>query len=672
MGLLKNQAIPSAKLEASPSSVEVLWLEINGRRETVKIGYPKKGAETITWPVVEGTKYKLTLKDGEYVAMPIKDKGKAIAVETEQPIKLDPLAVRLTQWFNFGSYAIVNDGEGWKTLKDRISPAKIWNYWNDPNTAIGLRFGKTTRYGLIDLDTTGHHHNEADLRAACEALETIGIYEPFLKQSSNSGGWHLYYGFPQDVPTFALSCAVQEVLARFGFDISPGNCEIFPNRKGWTKGDITHYNGARLPLQPGSGGALLNDDLVPYSTSIETFLDLLDESAAACDIDLLLEACAEARANYSPFAKPNGFGPHSKKGSEWRKADLATIAQPWEPSISMKRLGIIARYGVVFERLTGDDLVNFIVQTAIATPDYKKYCQHQHELTAWACRWGRCAERKYYPYEPKKQSRPTGPTNEEKTRAAMRKIADAVVDLIAGGKLPDGVKARERLLVSLTGTSKSTLWKSSYRPLWHPAHMDSVLVAATQTQQGIEAVAPDPRTITLCSYSASPPSSGVSHKACGSPPNSKKSLHPQHVLPPRRAKKTKTTQTQTQQGIQKINRFEVGEPVPISRRLAIVNQHQSQSQQRIQPPLRIVNRPVSPIADPNPNGVKPGDWVVEVHRPRALLRLESIDPDGEYCRCADVHWGGRELCLLSELNHAPPDLVAEYLPNGDRHQSKTS
>ncbi|MBE9204858.1 hypothetical protein IQ218_17265 [Synechocystis salina LEGE 06099] len=102
-----------------------------------------------------------------------------------------------------------------------------------------------------------------------------------------------------------------------------------------------------------------------------------------------------------------------------------------------------------------------------------------------------------------------------------------------------------------------------------------------------------------------------------------------------------------------------------------MNQHQSQSQQRIQPPLHIVNRPVSLIADPNPNGVKPGDWVVEVHRPRALLRLETIDPDGEYCRCADVHWGGRELCLLSELNHAPPDLVAEYLPNGDRQQTFT-
>jgi hypothetical protein len=89
------------------------------------------------------------------------------------------------------------------------------------------------------------------------------------------------------------------------------------------------------------------------------------------------------------------------------------------------------------------------------------------------------------------------------------------------------------------------------------------------------------------------------------------------------------------------------------------------------PRIRIINRPVYPIADPNPNGVKPGDWVVEVHRRRALLRLESIDPDGEYCRCADVHWGGRELCLLSELNHAPPELIAEYFPNGDRHQTFT-
>jgi hypothetical protein len=47
-----------------------------------------------------------------------------------------------------------------------------------------------------------------------------------------------------------------------------------------------------------------------------------------------------------------------------------------------------------------------------------------------------------------------------------------------------------------------------------------------------------------------------------------------------------------------------------------------------------------------------GDLVVEVTRPGVLLRLESIDDDGEFCRCRDVTWGGQELCLLKELRRA--------------------
>ncbi|MBE9255096.1 hypothetical protein IQ217_14850 [Synechocystis salina LEGE 00031] len=434
-----------------------------------------------------------------YVAVPIKARNKGQLKQVEKPIKLDALGERFTRWFNFGSYAIDNSGEEWKTRRHRISPTRIWELWKDPNTAIGLGFGKKTRVAAIDIDAGGQYYNESDLQTICEALESIGIGEQVLIQSSHSGGWHVWFGLPNAIPTFALSCALMEVLAQYGVNVRPGHCEIFPNRKGWTKGEITKYNRVRLPLQPQSGSALLDGDLAPYSQSIKVFLDQLEQSADTCDIDLLLESCAEARANYSPFAKPNGFAPRSRVASEWRKSDLAIIAQPWEPHDSNTRLGVIARYGVVFERLTGDDLVDYIVKTATNTPGYSKHCRHQGEIKAWASRWGRCAEGKYYAYEPKKQTKPAGPSNDERQQAATERLIGAMAKLRAEGELPNGVKARETVLVDLAGISKSTLWKPRYKALWHPKWVSdkSPNTPPLKHSPSIRSASPHPPTITV-------------------------------------------------------------------------------------------------------------------------------------------------------------------------------
>ncbi|WP_228016595.1 hypothetical protein [Synechocystis sp. LEGE 06083] len=664
------------------SNREGLMVKINGHLECIPIR--KWAGKEAKLHFCQGG-FRVMVEGGNYFAVAIKPKTKPQPWEVEKPIKLDPLGERFTQYFNFGSYAIVNNGEGWKTLQHRISTAKIWELWKDPTTAIGLRFGKETTVGLLDIDATGEYHNEADLQAMREALESIGIGEQVLIQSSYSGGWHLWFGFPQQVPTFALSCAVPEVLARFGFDISPGNLEIFPNRKGWTKGEITKYNGGRLPLQPGSGSALLDDDFAPYSQSLEVFLDQLEETAIACDIDLLLEACTEARANYNPFAKPNGFAPHNKKARQWKLQDAHAIAQPWEPHDSNTRLGIIARYGVVFERLTGDHLVNYIVQTAIGTPDYSKHCRHQGEIEAWASRWAHCAERKYYAYEPKKKNKPAGPSNDERKQAAMERLIEAMEDLKLDGKLPNGVKARERLLIQLIGISKSSLWKPEYLELWHPRfdpvlHGDRLPImeeAQHQAQQGIESIAPHPPTKTLSCLSLSPTRQ---HQELFTLLLPGRDFSPELFLCAVLffCASTKTKMPQSHTG-REIDAFSIQNTVLIKPRLAIVNNSESQAQRQFQPSVkpgtRIINRPVLvPITDdPNLQGLKPGDWVIEPDRPDRLMKLASIDGDGIWCRlhkpdCQSPGLIG-SLAYLPELQHAPPELIAEYFPNGDRtHQ----
>ncbi|MBE9194014.1 hypothetical protein IQ219_01435 [Synechocystis sp. LEGE 06083] len=59
---------------------------------------------------------------------------------------------------------------------------------------------------------------------------------------------------------------------------------------------------------------------------------------------------------------------------------------------------------------------------------------------------------------------------------------------------------------------------------------------------------------------------------------------------------------------------------------------------------------------------------MEPDRPDRLMKLASIDDDGEWCRLhkPDCHRPGfiGELGYLPELLPAPPGLIAEFFPNG--------
>ena len=59
----------------------------------------------------------------------------------------------------------------------------------------------------------------------------------------------------------------------------------------------------------------------------------------------------------------------------------------------------------------------------------------------------------------------------------------------------------------------------------------------------------------------------------------------------------------------------------------------------------------------------PGSWLIEPDRPHILLRLESIDEGGEWCRCQDARQRKRELrgglYALAELIPAPMAIVSQ-------------
>jgi hypothetical protein len=532
---------------------------------------------------------------------------------------------KLIRIFNHPFDAIEARGEGWKTLKFPLNTDQIFQGWQDGDRLIGLGFGKTTHYALIDIDAGSSYHSEEGLKDIRWALETIGINETILITSSRSGGWHLYFGFSRPVQTFGLSCLLHQTMEAAGLTIAKGVLEIFPNRKGWQKDAVTVYNRHRLPLQPGQGSYLLGDDFLPYSQGIEVFLDRLDSSAIANDIDLIEELATEARSNYNPAKRqcvPIGspFTPRNPNARKWKKSLEDAIAKGWDgPSQSNILLGQIAEYGRVFLGYECEyQLANYIATTAIACPGFIPHCRHRREINAWALRWARSAIRHRYPYGTRKGGEfkelgKGGLTNEEKHAECLGRVSDAVADFIASGReWPTTIHARRNLIARMAHCSERTLIKPDYLPLWHPAHTQDDDRDADAVAVVIEASNQDTEQDTAIQDNAG----SHPNNNCVVPFPARNLPIPQDVLAPAARRQSKPPQTQTQRELQPMTEKTPPKTVPI-----------------------------------------PGDWLVEPDRPHILLRLESIDEGGEWCRCQDSRQRQRGLrgglYALAELIPAP-------------------
>ena len=619
---------------------------------------------------------------GKALPQPVKSKPAPIKPKAKKARPI-PKEVReaFGHWFNHGYEAIAKeDGQNWTTFKYPLSPGKIWDYWQASNVAIGLRFGKETPYGMLDIDAPSKYHTPSGLAAIKDALAILGIEDSLLIQSSNSGGWHLYFFLPQAIPTFALACGLQDALEMAGLTLKKGQLEAFPNRKGRTKQGFTLYNGHRLPLQTGS--ALLDDDGNPYSQSLETFLRQAEWASECVDMDLLLSTCQDAHQSYtaSLFAGKTKYQPLARQfgGKRLLKELNLIIDAGWTAhGLSNDILGAIAAKGRIFHGLGGQALADFVYQTAIDAPGFAQYCRHQKECPAWAVRWARCSERKYYPYGSRKGGdfkplKEAGPTNEERQADAMLRVADAVGDYQASGRAwPDSLSKRRTLIAKMANCSGRTLAKPTYLPLWHPDHRlvadDVAVIHPIAEKPHTEQVSDiSPRLDHTPPITVGVPSCSGSEKKESSTSSILSVSHSIITIPatcttPSRPPKTKTVQNLTQQGIEP---FCPLLPVPITPRLTIVKNPESQPQSQFQ------RSNVVPIAKQPAQGwetlppFQPGDLVVEAIRPGLLLRLESIDDDGEWCRCRDVEWGRSELCLLSELREPALGLLGEEVKNG--------
>lgn len=443
----------------------------------------------------------------------------AVEVQHSQLLPSNPLGQRLCEIFSYRWHTISGTNASdpqWKTrTKYPLRPRVLWQRWNDPNVLIGVRFGSTTTYALIDIDCTSAYHpatNPAGLPLILAALETIGIVRHLLLTSSSSGGLHLYLPLPHAVPSFGLAQALKQCLAAQEIEIAAGQVELFPNTKSYAiPGTYTEYNAHRLPLQPDSGSSLLDTDHHSIGNDLAQFFHQWDSAAAGQDLETLHEAIAVARRNSSKRKRHR-----IAVVDEWR-SDLQTeINEGWTGYGQTNHLlKTIACYGVVFERLTGEALAEFVQSTAINAPGYETYCRHQHEIGQRSKLWARSAEKYWWALgsEPQRSSNPfSGDSSEDKrinqnqarAEEAKGRIQATFLQLQRDGELPSDITSRVRVLIREAHTSVQTLYR--YREIWHPEHQPPDL----STKPVTAAAASDPAAMTL--DPAKPPESRQSKK----------------------------------------------------------------------------------------------------------------------------------------------------------------
>ena len=387
--------------------------------------------------------------------------------------------------FIYAEHSSPKESPHWQTesrypLSDRVLDQGDFLY--------GVRFGSQTAYCVLDIDIGSFYHPQQDAFAVgriLSALEPIGLTAYLGCTSSYSGGLHLYFPLSKPIASWELAIAVSTLLEAAGFQLKPGQLEVFPNPKPYiTEGIPSLFNAHRLPLQAGS--YLLNSDFQPIWSDRDRFVQQWRSIQLNNSIDqkVLRQVLQQSKQRSRRF---------SGKVDKFISDLNAEIDSGWTGYGQTNRLlGRIAMREYIFhhaltggEPLTGQALVNEIVRVARSLPGYSEWCRHQHEIEQRAEEWARCVEAsRYFHYGSAKgkykstsadvqisSSESLISWNQQQSESARSRIQAAIATLLEEDKLPSGATARFRLLTQF-GIGGSSLYR--HRDLWHPAFLLAV------------------------------------------------------------------------------------------------------------------------------------------------------------------------------------------------------
>jgi hypothetical protein len=358
----------------------------------------------------------------------------------------------------------------WKTeTRYPITGRRLYDYWADNETLIGVRFGNQTEYALLDIDKGSPYHpnnNHEKFKTVLQALEEIGLVRPLIVQSSHSEGLHIYYPLWQEVPSFGLACAIKASLQKNNCEIAAGVIETFPNTKKYD----SEYNGHRLPLQTGS--YQLDNDLQIIGRDLNQFVETWLTVQEHQDIDLLKQAIAEAKANYQP-PKDN------RKPIKWREDLEKQIEAGWTgQGQSNQLLYLMGKYARVFLGCEDDEAIaEYITKTARAAAGFIKYCSDIKRLEQKAKDIAKWCLKHHFPFGSKKgeqtetESEKTETQKAQKQAERLERIRTSVIELNKTGEMPETIRGMAQAIAKTAKVSVETLYEN--KQLWHPEFTES-------------------------------------------------------------------------------------------------------------------------------------------------------------------------------------------------------
>lgn len=184
---------------------------------------------------------------------------------------------------------------GWYTLKAKSNKAipltkeQLTKAYLGQSQIIGKRpASNCTNFVSADIDRKSPYHPlVGGLHAwdvIFEAMESIGLCEFIIVQSSSSGGYHIFWPLPEPAQTWPLAKAVNTALKNYGIKPQNGHCEITPNLKSYGK----DYNGLRLPLQR-RDSYVVDKDLHFVSQRFDDFVLTWNQAASRQSLDLSIK-----------------------------------------------------------------------------------------------------------------------------------------------------------------------------------------------------------------------------------------------------------------------------------------------------------------------------------------------------------------------------------------------
>jgi hypothetical protein len=428
------------------------------------------------------------------------------------------LQIQLSNLFHIGFNFITAENTPkpkWRTnRKYRLTRGEFVKRHSDELTLLGVSFGATTKYFMLDIDKGSQYHPDNDITALPklrQLLEQVGIVRTDLIRSSHSGGIHIYGCLPKNVSTIRLATLLHVTFIDAGIQIIKGHLECFPNPKPYgEKGHYTYYNPHRVALQPNSGSLLLdrdgeillNAENLDHENMLAGFLARTAQSAQAQDMELLSRMLDTCYAKYTSNKGIAKYQHHHK--------DYTEVAREWKENLELTihSIGWTAHgqtntllpnfiaYGVVFLGLKGEELKDCLHDLILAAPGYHEHCRHKHEIKSVIKGWVDNTERQGYyveycgfparsglsPHTTAKRIKSS--RNQHNNNLAKRTEQRLNAILAALTEIPKQVTAKIAAIrtksIELFGEaiSRNTLYKPEYKLLWFKteiAKLDSSL-----------------------------------------------------------------------------------------------------------------------------------------------------------------------------------------------------